>query len=506
MIKLLFDLIVARVLLLILPPLLLGIVWSFRPLSAQPPMDPTRSKPGDLIPTPFLLETKDGKPVAAEWGRLVVPENRSQPEGNLIELPFVRFKTTATEKRPPIFSLAGGPGDETLGNLTDVLLFVPTFQALGDLIILEPRGVGYARPRLDCPGSYHLPLDKPLNYDTLVKVAREYMVNCAEFWKGQEVDLSGYNAREMAADINALRQALGYDKIILFGGSFGSHHGLAVLRYYDEYIERAVLSGVEGPNHTLKLPSTVQRHLEKLDAIAKTDPQLRRHIPGFLDLVATVLSRLEKEPVTVEVKDPETGKSVAVTVGALDLQAATANGMRSVPFLQALPARYHAMAQGNFSWLAERALENRRNRRGRLMPALVDCASGATKERCVKIEREAEQTLLGGIINGTLFDYCDDLGGAYLNDEFRGDLYSEVPVLLVSGSLDTRTPMSNAEEVLKGLVNGQHLILENVSHNFGDLGEEQLQQYLHAVIQFLMGKPLPTTRIVNRFQFDPIAP
>jgi hypothetical protein len=76
---------------------------------------------------------------------------------------------------------------------------------------------------------------------------------------------------------------------------------------------------------------------------------------------------------------------------------------------------------------------------------------------------------------------------------------------LVSGSLDARTPESNAEEVLKGLVNGQHLILENISHSHGDLGEEQMQQFLYAVAQFLKGKPLPTTRIVNPFQFDLIA-
>ena len=233
---------------------------------------------------------------------------------------------------------------------------------------------------------------------------------------------------------------------------------------------------------------------------------MSRHIPDFLNLIETVLERLEREPVTVEVEDPETGKLVRVTVGALDLQAATTDGMGNVPFLQALPARYHAMAQGNFSWLAERALESRRNRRGRLMPALVDCASGATAERRPTIEREAGQTLLGGIINGPLFDLCDALGGVDLGDEFRGDLHSEVPTLLVSGSLDARTPVTNAEEILRGLVTGQHLILENVSHSHGDLGEEQMQQLLHAITQFLKGKPLPTTRIVNRFQFDPIVP
>ena len=113
--------------------------------------------------------------------------------------------------------------------------------------------------------------------------------------------------------------------------------------------------------------------------------------------------------------------------------------------------------------------------------------------------------MLGGIINGALFDYCDDLGGTDLTDEFRADLYSEVPTLLISGTLDVRTPVSNAEEVLKSLVNGQQIIIENISHSHRELGEEQMQQLLDAITQFLKGKPLSTTRIVNPFRFNPIA-
>ena len=349
-------------------------------------MNSTLSKPGDLTLTPFLIETEEGKPVMAEWGRLIVPENRLQSGGNLIELPFVRIKAS-TEKGTPIFSLAGGPGDRPLSYLTHLLRYSPTFQSLGDFIIPEPRGVGFSRPCLTCPGSYHLPLDEPLDYDTLVKREREYMVNCAKFWKEQGIDFSGYNVREMAADIDDIRQALGYDKINLFGGSFGSHHGLAVLRYHGEQVERAILWSVEGPNHTIKLPSNIQRDIEQLAAMVQTDPQLNQHIPDFLELIGTVLECLEQEPVTIEVEDSETGGTVPVTVGALDLKAATAGGMRSIPFFQALPARYHAMARGDFSWLAALALNHRKNRRGGLMPALVDCASGATAERGAQIER-----------------------------------------------------------------------------------------------------------------------
>ena len=92
------------------------------------------------------------------------------------------------------------------------------------------------------------------------------------------------------------------------------------------------------------------------------------------------------------------------------------------------------------------------------MGLLVDCASGASAERLTRIEREAITTLLGNAINMPKFDLCDFLGVVDLGDEFRADLQTDVPVMLVSGSLDPRTPVSNAEQVLIGLVKGDHLI------------------------------------------------
>ena len=354
-------------------------------------------KPGDLILTPHLLETDDGKPVAAEWGRLFVPENRTKSETNTIEVPFIRLKSTAADPEPPIVYLAGGPGDDPLSSGKRFLSYALMFQKVADLVIVEPRGVGHSRPRLDCPGTYNLPLDRPLDNETLVRTIRAHLETGVQFWESQGVDLSGYNVREMAADINDLRQALGYDKISLFGGSFGSHHGLAVLRYHGEYVERAVLSGVEGPNHTIKLPGNIQRHLEGLNDLVKADPELSGHIPDFLGTMTNVLDRLEKEPETVEVNDPrfpDREEKSAVTVGKLDLQRATADELGNTAALRALPARYYDMAREDFSWLAEGEIRNRLGGKFRLMPPAVDCASGASVERRAVIEHEAKEAIL----------------------------------------------------------------------------------------------------------------
>src|SRR4030095_15277072 len=52
--------------------------------------------------------------VEAALGRLVVKENRSNPRSNLIELAFVRLKSTAARPGPPTIYLEGGPGSSAI--------------------------------------------------------------------------------------------------------------------------------------------------------------------------------------------------------------------------------------------------------------------------------------------------------------------------------------------------------------------------------------------------------
>jgi pimeloyl-ACP methyl ester carboxylesterase len=428
----------------------------------------------------------------------------------------------------PIVSLAGGPGAPTLTKLEKLFPNTPGWSSfpfplfsflkfpeianfVGDLILVEPRSVGHSRPRLDCPGTYDLPLNKPLSYEILIDAARKYFENCVKFWKGRNIDLFSYNTHEMASDIDLLRQALGYDKISLLGYSFGSSHGQAMLKYYGEHIEKAVLISIVNPEQTSKNPrskfsSLIQNNLEKLANLVRGDQELSRRIPDLLDLIGTVLKRLEKRPVTVEIPDPDTGEKVIVTLGKFDLQAATRNLISDTHFLQALPAHYYTMSQGNFNWLAEWALKFRRRRNLRMVVSTVACIKRASTERFVSIEQEAKQTLLGNKTQFPIYELCDILGDIDLKDRFRDKVESEVPVLLIGGNLDAHTPISNATEVLKGLVNGQLLVIEGVAHDIYSGGPEVIQKIFQAISKFLKGEPQSTTVIKAPFKFDSKAP
>src|SRR5215210_9390367 len=74
-----------------------------------------QQKAGTLKIKPYTFENAKGEKIPAEFGTLFVPEKRSDPESNLIELAFVRFKSTAKNPGPPIVYLAGGPGGSGIG-------------------------------------------------------------------------------------------------------------------------------------------------------------------------------------------------------------------------------------------------------------------------------------------------------------------------------------------------------------------------------------------------------
>jgi pimeloyl-ACP methyl ester carboxylesterase len=457
-----------------------------------------------IVKTTLAGSQREDHRVAAEIGSLLVPEKRRNPKSRIIELALVRLRSTAQVPGPPIVLLAGGPGMSGIDLVKKEELFpwITQLREVGDVIALDQRGTGLSVPRLDCLERWDVPLDQPGNRMALLQRCQEKAHKSATFWQSQGVDLSGYTTQENADDIDALRQALGVEHINLCGGSYGSHLALATLRRHSSHIARAIVAMVEGPDDTLKFPGTIQKHLERLDQFVKADANLSGAIPDLLGLMRNVLDRLEREPVTVQVQERPTGAPVAVCLGKFDLQLVTAIRLGSLEFLRQLPARYFAMAHGDFSWLARVVLEFRRGWLGNAMTYLMDCASGCSGPRLVQIQREASQTILGDLINFPFPDICGAWGNPDLGPNFRSPIKSEVPVFFLSGTLDARTPISNAEEVARGFPTSHHLIVEGAAHSFVEcLGVPTIRERL---ITFLMGGVVTPSAAQIPFQFAPL--
>ena len=453
-----------------------------------------QQKAGTLKLKPYTFENSQKEKVEAEFGTLLVPENRSNPESNLIELAFVRFKSTAKNPGAPIVYLAGGPGGSGIGAATGSRF--PLFMALreiADVIAFDQRGTGYSKPNLGCFERLALPLDVAPTREAAIKELRENARGCVSYWRDiQRVDLTGYNTNENADDLEDLRKALGANQISLWSISYGTHLAFATMRRHPKSIHRAVLAGTEGPDHTYKLPSNIQKHLEDLAAVIKADPQIGKDIPDFLGLMKSVFDRLDAQPETVEITDPRTKLKVKVIVNKFVMQYIVANNIGTTVTAR-FPALFYRASKGDFTNPAQVWLDQSRSEIGSAMSFMMDCASGQTAARRERIEREAKGTLLEDIFNFPFPDICEEWKAPDLGDTFRAPLRSDVPVLFISGTLDARTPISNAEEYRTGFSNSTHMIIEGAVHS--DPLFLSSPKIKDGMMEFLRGQPVTVTKI-----------
>lgn len=454
---------------------------------------------GDIVPataqpTPGMLETVDsvfvsqaGDTVAAQYGFLWVRENRSEGNDRMIRLGFVRFPSTSNDPGPPIVYLAGGPGSSGIDAARGSRF--PLFMALrevGDVIALAQRGTRGSIPYLTCPDPWVYPLEQALTRETFLQTTLDWARICADYWRGLGIDLAAYNTVENADDVEALRQALGAEQVSLLGISYGTHLALSVIRRHPAGVYRAVLAGVEGPDQTLKLPSSIQKVLVRVDSLVRADTTASARYPDFLGSVTAVLDSLERAAVTVEGVHPSTGEPIPVTIGKFDIQWLTAGSIGNSQILSQLPSIYERLDAGDYASIAP-FVASSRLRSMLAMTFAMDCASGAPAERLDLIRREAEETLLGDAVDFPQPYICDAWPHAAPDEAFWAPVRSGIPVQFISGTLDGRTPASNVDEVRQGFRNSGQLLLEGAAHSDDLLLSSR--RIPEIILSFLRGGP-----------------
>lgn len=450
-----------------------------------------QQKAGDLKIEPYAFENSKKERVDAELGRILVPENRRNPHSRLIELAFVRFKSTSKNPGAPIVYLAGGPGGSGISTARGTRF--PLFMAMreiGDVIALDQRGVGMSKPNLTCPQALDAPFDKPILREELLGLYRTRSRACADFWTKQAVDLRGYNTNESADDLETLRVALRAPKISLWGISYGTHLGLAAIRRDGRNVDRAILAGIEGPDHTEKLPSNYRKHLEQLDNLIKADAEASKLVPDFLGLVESVSAKLDKEPAIVETVNPQTKQPVKIVINGFLFRQLLANtyGTDITPYL---PYLFYSASKGDYAMVTY-LLFSDTGSIGSAMQFMMDCSSGASATRRRMVRREASDTLFADI-NFPFMEVCEAWGNPDLGEKFRSPVKSSVPVLFIAGTLDAKTPIGNAAEIKRGFPNGTLLVIEGAVHS--DPLFLSSPKIKDAMLEFMKGSPVSTTKI-----------
>jgi pimeloyl-ACP methyl ester carboxylesterase len=471
---------------------------------AQTAAEQTPRKEGDLWFEPYKIQVEE-QTVEGELGHLIVRENRKSAKSNLIELAFVRLKSTAEKPGFPVVYLDGGPGSSAIG-LARFAEYNRAFQKLrevGDVILLDQRGVGRSKPNLSRLSLESLPTDVFADKETGLRAFKERAKSAVDYFRTQGVDVLAYNTIESANDVEDLRKALGAEKINLVGFSYGTHLGLASIRYHGKNLNRVVLIGTEGPDHTDKLPGTSDESIKRLAQIAAKDPIIGSKVPDLTQTLKRVLDRFEKEPVTITITDQRAKKPVDIKIGKYGLQFLIMRDLGDAQDLPIFPLWFYTMDKGDYSIL-KRFAERRYNQYGgglSVMTLAMDISSGTSKARKMQIEKEAKTALLGDIMNFPLSEMGDVLGNPDLGDDYRSPLKTNVPTLFVSGTLDNNTQPFQADEVRKTFKSSTHIIIENAGHE-SMLTDAKVQQ---TMVDFLRGQDVGKVKIaLPPLKFQPI--
>ena len=435
-------------------------------IGASAPLANALPPQGSVRIEPFNLQTFDGQQHAAELGKLTVPENRSSKSTRTIEVAFIRLLHRGEQAGAPTIFLPPGPGIPAtiLGRVPPYFRLLDRLRDHGDVILLDIRGEGMSSPNLDeCPGTASVSGHVFESFATYVQQFAASVGNCAQFWRSKGVDLSAYNNREIAGDIEALRQALNYERIRLLGFSAGTDLGVAVLTQHGDTVERAVFAATGAPELRPNLPSTYDRQLEK---VALWHKEGGSDAPDLVALFDHDAQALDAHPAVLTLTAGKEKRPVQVKVRSVALKAVVADMLNGSVSL--LPALLTSVRDGDNSLLqifVQKAFTGFHGSMT-LIGRTIDCSAAMPADRLARVEAEARASRFGDVRNVHLQPaVCRAaLGKTTITDTVRQPLFSRVPTLFISGAMDANTPPFYAETLRWAFPNGVHVVVNNGFH------------------------------------------
>ncbi|HEY0148146.1 MAG TPA: alpha/beta hydrolase [Allosphingosinicella sp.] len=444
------------------------------------------AKPAPVLKLePYMFKLSDGTQLPAERGTFSVPEERGNPKSRRINIGFVRLKSTSATPGNPLVYVAGGPGGSGVASAEGARQAVfLALRAAGDVIMLDQRGTGFSNHIPSCTAQRRFDPAVTLTDATLTAYYRETLRYCVGKWTAAGVAVNGYTTLENAADIEDLRRALGAKKIDLWAISYGTQLAMATMRRYPKSIGRVVLSSVDGVDQNIKLPAAVDATYKRIEGAMPK--------PGLIALMRRVNARFDAAPQSFTFT-PKTGPAVTFKTDSFPLRMMAGILPKDPAGIGQLFGAYSALDAGQGAALAPQIYstfyQNPLTMGG--MSQLMDISSGLSETKAAKVRAQIPGSLLGDAINFPVSRLIGEVPGVDLGNAYRGAVRSKIPVLVLSGDLDVRTPLEEQAEAISGLRKRHQIIVRNGGH---DLFEAH-QDIPKIMIDFFAGRPVAVTEL-----------
>lgn len=414
-------------------------------------------------------------------GYIDVYENRLTNRGRKISLYVIIIPAVHETSKPPLFYVDGGPGVAA----TNAIDFYATkdnpYRQDNDLVLVDVRGTGKSNP-LNCPSLQTREYFQN-HFDEMYPV--EAVKNCYE-QLSKANDLTQYHTTNVVHDLEEVRKQLGYQKISLFGLSYGTRVCLQFMRMYEQSISSVLLWS---PVYTYARMPLYHAKFGQ-DALAmiwkdcKNDKNCNMAYPNIKNEFDQLLKRWEQKPPVYEVHDSLKGKQ-SVIIPWYAFQTKLRSLMYAPGSIRTIPYLVHEAYKGNLIPFIELYPKEKSSNNfiAEGFYLCVTCTEDVPFIRKNEIDSLTVSTFMGTYRINQQQQACANWAKGIIPTDFLQPVSSSIPTLIMTGSFDPVTPPSMAKEIAKTLTNSQLIEIPYMSHMFDGLSNEQCFDNL--AIEFL---------------------
>lgn len=361
----------------------------------------------------------------------------------------------------PVFVLAGGPGEAG----SDVVVLLDSafkrIRATRDIVFIDQRGTGLSG-KLRCDGEQ---IDDA-NTDSALG---EAVGKCV---KSLKYPLAAFTTANAAADIEQVRLALGYGKVNIFGGSYGTRLGQQYARSYPGSVRTLILDGVAAPDQVI--PAGAQDAQLALEGVFKRcagDKACAQAYPQLRKEFETLLARVDAGAVKLDFAHPRTMKRMQLPLTNLRFVSVVHSTLYSAQESTRLPYIIHNAYEGNWGpFLARAYISSDFTPESSLsMPLYLAVVCAEDMPRLSEEARIADEK--GSFLRGhaaRIGAICPLLKVPAVPVQAATPI--AVPTLLLSGEQDPVTPPRRAQSAAKAMSKAQLLMVANAGHGVSRLG------------------------------------
>ena len=433
----------------------------------------------DLQPCEVGAKRANGVPSQAAFcADFPVPEDWDHPAGRQIRLRVAIVRALAAEAdRDLVVFLDGGPGGAATQDYPAVARALQPLRKRRHLLLIDQRGTGSSNP-LECGEALALDTDDPgaqahsarpgsstsgAGNQDLAQVER--IRSCAARLAPRAAP-QFYATTDAVRDLEAVRQALGAAAFDLVGVSYGTRVAQQYARRYPQAVRSLVLDGPV-PNR-LALLSEHARNLEEVVQLrlgrCRHDEACSRRFGDSYEGLRRVQAQLRRQPVEVEMRDPQSFALVRRTLGADDLTALVRFYTYNAATSALLPYVISEAQAGRYAPLLSQAqlvVGDVAEHLSGGMSASVLCTEDAD---LLQERPQDEDTLLGAAVVRDARRACAAWPHRERPADFHEPYRGQIPVLVLAGEFDPVTPPRYGAEIVRDLPRARMLLAPGQGH------------------------------------------